>query len=71
MEELVSKVTELIGHSEKSWQEAAEVAVREAAKTVRGITGLEVRRLSAKVKDGKIVEYTADIGIAYGVERPK
>jgi dodecin len=65
----VAKVTELIGHSEKSWQDAAEMAVREAAKTIRGISGIEVRHLTGKVKGGKIVEYRADIEIAYGVER--
>jgi dodecin len=65
----VAKVTELVGHSDKSWQDAAEVAVKEAAKTIRGITGAEVLHLTAKVKDGKIVEYRADIKIAYGVER--
>lgn len=36
----VAKVTELIGHSEKSWQDAAEMAVKEASKTIRGITGV-------------------------------
>ena len=65
----VAKVTELIGHSEKSWQDAAEMAVREASKTVRGISGVEVRHLTGKVKGGKIVEYRANIEIAYGVER--
>jgi flavin-binding protein dodecin len=65
----VAKVTELIGHSEKSWQDAAESAVREASKTVRGISGVEVRHFTGKVKNGKIVEYRADIEIAYGVER--
>jgi flavin-binding protein dodecin len=65
----VAKVTELIGHSDKSWQDAAEVAVKEAAKTIRGISGVEVLHLTGKVKDGKIVEYRANIEIAYGVER--
>jgi len=65
----VAKVTELIGHSEKSWQDAAEMAVKEASKTIRGITGIEVRHFTAKVQNGKIVQYRADIKIAYGVER--
>jgi dodecin len=65
----VAKITELIGHSEKSWQDAAEVAVSEAAKTIRGITGIEVRHFTGKVSDGKIVEYRADVEIAFGVEK--
>ena len=69
MVESVAKITELIGHSDKSWQDAAQVAVTEAAKTIRGITGVEVRHLTGKVQDGKIVEFRADIEIAFGVER--
>jgi flavin-binding protein dodecin len=64
----IAKVTEIIGHSDKGWQDAAEVAVREASKTIRGITGVEVRHLTGKVRESRIVEYRADIEIAYGVE---
>jgi len=70
MVEPVAKVTELIGQSEKGWQEAAEAAIAEAAKTIRGITGVEVRHFTGIVKEGKIVVYRADIKVAYGVERP-
>ena len=68
MTQRVAKITELIGHSEEGWQEAAQVAVEEAAKTIRGITGVEVRHFTGKIKDGKIVEYRADVEIAFGVE---
>ncbi len=71
MVEQVAKVTELIGHSDRSWQDAAEIAIREASKTIRGITGIEVVHFTGRVKDGKIVEYRADVKIAYGVERPE
>ncbi|MHB8565852.1 MAG: dodecin family protein [Nitrososphaerales archaeon] len=70
MVERVAKITEIIGHSEKEWQDAAEIAVAEASKTIRGITGVEVKHLTGKVRDGKITEYRSDIVIAYGVERP-
>jgi len=66
--ERVAKVTELIGHSDRGWQEAAQVAITEASKTIRGITGVEIRHFTGKVKDGKIVEYRADVEIAFGVE---
>ena len=68
MPDRVAKITKLIGHSDRGWQEAAEVAVEEAAKTIRGITGIEVKHFTGKVKDGKIVEYRADVVIAFGVE---
>jgi flavin-binding protein dodecin len=65
----VVKIIELIGSSANSWSEAAQNAVTEAAKTVKNIKGVHVRRCTAKVKDNKIVEYNADVKIAFIVER--
>jgi flavin-binding protein dodecin len=45
-----------------------QVAVQEAAKRIRGITGIEVMQFAGKVKDGMITEYRADVKIAFGVE---
>jgi dodecin len=64
----IAKITELVGHSTQGWQEAAEVAVEEASKTIRGITGIEVLHFTGKVREGKIVEYRANVRIAFGVE---
>ncbi|NLJ80661.1 MAG: dodecin domain-containing protein, partial [Firmicutes bacterium] len=38
----VVKVIELVGQSDHSWEDAVQVAVKEAAKTLRGISGVEV-----------------------------
>jgi flavin-binding protein dodecin len=65
----IVKIIELIGSSPNSWSEAAQNAVTEAAKTVKNIKGVHVRRCTAKVKDNKIVEYNADVKIAFIVER--
>lgn len=65
----VMKVIELIGSSSKGWDEAAENAVKEAARTVRNIKGIELKRCSAKVEQDKIVEYRAIVKIAFDVER--
>ncbi len=66
----VIKIIELIGSSNTSWEEAAKNALKEAAKTVRNIVGMDVIKFSAKIKDGKIVEYRANVKIAFIVERP-
>ena len=65
----VVKIVELIGNSQNSWEEAAGNAVKEAAKTVRNIKGVDVKRCTAKVKENKIVEYRAVVKIAFVVER--
>jgi flavin-binding protein dodecin len=65
----VVKIIELIGSSPKGWTEAAQNAVTEAAKTVKNIKGVHVKRCTAKVKENKIVEYNADVKISFIVER--
>ncbi|MGI6574479.1 MAG: dodecin family protein [bacterium] len=64
----VVKVIEVVGESPRSWQDAVEVAVREASATIRGITGVEVYNLTANVENGRIVEYKADVKVAFPVE---
>jgi flavin-binding protein dodecin len=65
----VVKVVDLIGSSPKGWEDAAGNAVKEAAKMVRNIKGVAVKRCTAKVKENKIVEYRAVVKIAFVVER--
>ncbi|MBT9258355.1 MAG: dodecin family protein [Clostridiales bacterium] len=57
-------VIELVGDSPKGWQEAIENAVAQAARIYPHITGVEVYNLTANVKDGKVVEYKANVKIA-------
>lgn len=64
----VAKVIELIGSSDKGWDDAVENAVKSAAKTLHGITGVEVVRWTAQVQDGKITNYKATVKVAFGVD---
>ncbi len=65
----VVKIIELIGNSSKSWEDAAANAVKTAAKTVRNIKAVHVKKCTAKVEKDKIVEYRAVVKIAFIVER--
>ena len=67
----VVKVIELVGSSEQGWTEAAQAALDEASKTIKGITGLEVDDITAKVDpdSGKITQYRVGVKIAFKVER--
>ena len=64
----VAKVVTIIGSSPESFAKAADAAVQEAAKTIRGISGVHVSSMSALVEDGRISEYRTTVDIAFGVE---
>lgn len=61
----VVKVLELVGESSSDWQDAVQSAVREASKTVKNISGVEVANWTAQVQHGQIVEYKANVKVAF------
>jgi flavin-binding protein dodecin len=63
------KVLELIGESDTGWKDAVRSAVHEASKTVRNINGVEVLNFTANVTDGDVVEYKANVKIAYADDK--
>lgn len=62
------KLVELLGTSEKSWDDAVEEAVAKATSSVRNIHGVDVLGFKAKIENGKIVQYRADVKIAFVIE---
>src|SRR5687767_9947981 len=64
----VAKIIELVASSDKSWEDAVRNAVAEAAKTVRGIRGVDVQDWTARVEGNRIVEYKANVKVAFGIE---
>jgi flavin-binding protein dodecin len=64
----VAKVVTIIGSSPESFAKAADAAVQEAAKTLRGITGADVITMNAVVENGRITMYRTTVNIAFGVE---
>jgi dodecin len=65
----VAKVVTVIGSSPESFAKAADAAVQEAAKTLRGIHGADVISMSAVVEGDRITEYRTTVNIAFAVER--
>ncbi len=59
------KVAEIVGSSKNSWQEAAQDAVSAAHRSYQSITGVELLNMTAEVENGNIVEYKADVQVAY------
>ena len=61
----VARVTDIIASSPEGFREAAEEGLTRAAKTLRGITGLEVTDKRVKVERGQIVEYRVSMRIVF------
>jgi dodecin len=65
----IAKVITVIGQSPESFAKAADAAVQEASKTLRGIHGVDVVSMSALVENDKISMYRTTVNIAFAVER--
>lgn len=59
------KIAEFVGESKKDWHDAVRNAVNEASQSLDNISGVEVYNWTAGCHDNKIVEYKANIKIAY------
>jgi hypothetical protein len=65
----VFKVIEVLGSSEKSWEDAAQNIVKEASKTVKNIRSIYLENMSARVEKNKIVEYRIDGKVTFEVTK--
>ena len=64
----VLKVIELMGDLEKGWEEAAQEAVAEAAKSIKHIRSVWIKDHAATVEGGKIKKYRVTCKITFEVE---
>jgi len=66
----VSKVSELIGSSPESFEDAARRVLERADRTLRGITGIQVVDKRLKVEDGRIREYRVRLRLHFDMAAP-
>lgn len=64
----IVKVIEVIAESTKSWDDAANQAVKEVAKTVDGITEIWISGMKAVVESNKIVRYRITASVSFVVK---
>ena len=62
-------IIELVGTSDKSWEEAAKLAVETAAETVRDLRVAEVIKLDLTIEDGKVTSYRAKINLSFKYQK--
>jgi flavin-binding protein dodecin len=65
MSDSVYKVIELVGTSEKSWEDAAKKAVETASKSLKDLRVAEIEKLDMKVENGKVVAYRAKVSLSF------
>jgi dodecin len=64
----VYRVTEIIGTSSKSWEDAARNAVETAAESLRDLRVAEVSKLDMKIENGKVVSFRARVSLSFKYE---
>jgi flavin-binding protein dodecin len=61
----VYRVTDVIGTSKVSWEDAAKNAVETAAKSLRDLRVAEISKLDMKIEGGKVVAYRARVSLSF------
>ncbi len=69
MAESVYRVTDIIGVSTESWEEAARNAVATAAGSLRDLRVAEVVKLDVTIEDGKIARYRTRLNLSFKYEK--
>jgi len=62
------KVIEVLAQSEKSWEDAAQVALNEAARSLHNIKSIYLKDMEAKVENNKITEYRINAKISFALD---
>jgi len=61
----VYRVTQVIGTSNTSWEDAAKNAVGTASGTLHDLRIAEIAKLDVKIEDGKVVQYRARLALSF------
>ena len=65
----VYRITELVGTSTNSWEEAATNAIETALTTLRDIRVAEVTKLDVVIEDGKVHTFRARVNVSFKYEK--
>ena len=64
----VYRVTEVIGTSSSSWEDAARNAVKTAAKSIRDLRIAEITKLDVRIENGKVSQFRARLSLSFKYE---
>ncbi len=64
----VYRIVDVVGISEKSWEDAARRAVETAAGSIRDLRVAEVTKMDMKVEDGKVMAFRTRVALSFKYE---
>ena len=59
------KIIELVGTSDKSWEDAAKSAIETASESLKDLRIAEITRLDMTIEDGKVTSYRARVNVSF------
>jgi dodecin len=59
------KIVELVGTSDKSWEDAARLAVETASESIKDLRIAEITKLDMTIEDGKVTTYRARVSVSF------
>lgn len=65
MDASIYKIIEVVGLSEKSWEDAAKIAIEAVDKTMRDIRIAEVIKMDMRLEDNRIVAYRTRLKVSF------
>jgi len=65
----ILKVIEVLAESDKSWEAAAQEAVREASETLENLRSIYIKEFQATVENNHIVKYRVNAKISFEVRQ--
>jgi len=66
--ESVYRIIDVVGVSEKSWEDAGRRAVETAASSLRDLRVAEVTKMDMKVEDGKVTGFRTRVALSFKYE---
>ena len=64
----IYRITEIVGTSKVSWEDAAKNAVKAASQTLRDLRVAEIVKLDMVVENGKVTAYRARVNLSFKYE---
>lgn len=63
------KIIELVGTSDKSWEDAAKLAIETAGESLKDLRIAEVTKLDLTIENGKVTTYRTRINVSFKYQK--